>query len=194
MHVDSDGSSTMSQEPSTLARVAQRIEAISEWTGRGIAWLTLAMVLVTFAVVVLRYLFNTGWIAMQESITVMHALVFLIGAAYTLKREGHVRVDIFYRKLGPRARAVIDLLGALCLLIPVCLFISWISWEYVSASWSLYEGSREAGGLPGVFLLKSVILIMAALLLLQGIAQILHAILILTGRGKAPEPPLEPEV
>lgn len=183
----------MTQTTPQFEALAKRLERVNEWAGHAVAWLTLAMVLVTFAVVVLRYAFNLGWIAMQESITYMHATVFLIGAAYTMKREGHVRVDIFYRKLGTRARALIDLLGAVMLLLPVCLFIAWISWEYVVASWTLWEGSREAGGLPGVFLIKTLILIMTALLVLQGIAQILRAVLILRGQGTSRLPP-EPEI
>ena len=168
-----------------LLHLSRRIDRVNEWSGRAVAWLTLAMVLTTFAVVVLRYGLNTGWIAMQEAITYMHALVFLVGAAYTLKHHGHVRVDIFYRGMSPRGRAWVDLLGGVLLLIPVCGFIFWVSWAYVAESWRLLEGSREAGGLPGVFLLKSVILVMAALLLLQGVAQVLRNALRLTGMDLA---------
>jgi len=164
-----------------LEHIAEFIDTLSEWTGRLIAWLTLAMVLVTCAVVVLRYAFNLGWIALQETITYLHTLVFMLGAAYTLRHDGHVRVDIFYRRLTPRGQAWVDLLGAVLLLLPVCVFILWISWEYVAASWSLHEGSRDAGGLPLVFLLKSVIPAMALLLLLQGIAQMLRSLLVLLG-------------
>jgi TRAP-type mannitol/chloroaromatic compound transport system permease small subunit len=151
-------------------KISHIIDQLNEWTGRLMAWLTLGMVGVTFSVVVLRYLFNTGSIALQESITAMHALIFMLGAAYTLRHEGHVRVDIFYRRFGVRGRAWVDLLGVMLLLLPVTLFIIWVSWEYVASSWSLHEGSREAGGLPGVYLLKSVIPLMALLLLLQGVA------------------------
>ncbi len=164
-----------------LARLARRLDQLSEWTGRGIAWLTLGMVLVTFAVVVLRYLFNIGWIAMQESVTYMHALVFMLGAAYTLRHDGHVRVDIFYQKFSPRGRAWVDLLGTLLLLIPVTVFITWISWEYVASSWELREGSRETGGLPWVYLLKTAIPLMAILMLLQGLSLGLRSLLVLLG-------------
>ncbi len=164
-----------------LAHIARRIDQFSEWTGRAIAWLTLGMVLVTFAVVLLRYLFNTGWIAMQESITYMHALVFMLGAAYTLRHDGHVRVDIFYQKFSPRTRAWVDLLGTLLLLLPVTLFIAWVSWEYVSTAWALKEGSRETGGLPGVYLLKTAIPLMALMLLLQGTSLALRSLLVLLG-------------
>ncbi len=164
-----------------MQNISQIIEQFSEWTGRLISWLTLAMVIVTFIVVLLRYIFNLGSIALQESITFMHAMVFMLGAAYTLKQEGHVRVDIFYRRFGARGRAWVDLLGVLFLLLPVTAFITVISWDYVASSWALLEGSREPGGLPGVFLLKSVIPLMSVLLLLQGIAMALTAFAVLRG-------------
>ncbi len=169
----------------SLQRIADINDRLSDATGRVIAWLTLAMVIVTFAVVLLRYLFNIGWIAMQESITWMHALVFMLGAAYTLKEDGHVRVDIFYRSMSTRARAWVDLAGTLLLLTPVVVFILWASWDYVASSWALREGSREAGGLPGIFLLKSALLLMPALLLLQGVAHAARAVLLLLGHGDA---------
>ena len=165
-----------------MQKIVQIIDRINDVIGRGIAWLTLVMVLVTFLIVVLRYAFSIGWIAMQESVVYLHALVFMLGAAYTLKQNAHVRVDIFYNKLGDRARAWIDLAGVLLLLAPFCLFIIVISWNYVSLSWSLLEGSRDAGGLPAIFLLKTAIPVMAGLLMLQGIAQALRSILVLRGR------------
>ena len=153
-----------------------RIESINKFSGSVVSWLTLLMVLTTFVVVILRYAFDFGMIAMQESIVYMHAVIFLIGAAYTLQQNSHVRVDIIYQKLNDRQRAWIDLLGTLFLLAPTMLFIFIISWEYVSDSWEVMEGSREAGGLPGVYLLKSAILVMAALMLLQGVANVLRSL------------------
>ncbi|MFC1684539.1 TRAP transporter small permease subunit [Pseudomonadota bacterium] len=164
-----------------LLQSARALDALNEWVGRAVSWLSLLMVLVTFAVVVLRYAFDMGWIAMQESVTYMHAVLFLAGAAYTLKHQGHVRVDIFYRRFSPRAQAWVDLFGVLFLLLPVCLFIFYMSWEYVAQSWALHEGSREAGGLDGVYLLKSMILVMAGLLVLQGISSLLRCRLLLGG-------------
>jgi TRAP-type mannitol/chloroaromatic compound transport system permease small subunit len=164
----------------TLARL---LDAISDLTGRAIAWLTAVMVLTTFLVVLLRYVFDWGAIALQESVTYMHALVFMLGAAYTLRHDGHVRVDIFYRRLGPRGRAVVNLLGSLLLLMPVSLYILIESWPYVSASWAVLEGSREAGGLPGVYLLKTLMLLMPVLLLLQGLADGLRGLLLLRDGG-----------
>ena len=159
--------------------LAKLLDALSDLTGRAIAWLTAGMVLTTFLVVVLRYGFDWGSIALQESVTYMHALVFMLGAAYTLRHDGHVRVDIFYRRLGPRGQAVVNLLGSLLLLLPVSLYILIESWPYVTASWTVLEGSREAGGLPGVFLLKALLLLMPALLVLQGLADALRCLLLL---------------
>ncbi|HED19426.1 MAG TPA: TRAP transporter small permease subunit, partial [Gammaproteobacteria bacterium] len=117
--------------------------------------------------------FQFGSIAMQESILYLHASVFMLGAAYTLRVDGHVRVDIFYRGFSARRKALVDLLGSLFLLLPVCIFLLWSSRGYVSTAWSLHEGSRETGGLPYVYLLKTLIPLAAFLLILQGISQAL---------------------
>jgi TRAP-type mannitol/chloroaromatic compound transport system permease small subunit len=170
-----------------LERLARLIDAFSERSGRVLSWLTLATVLVTFLVVLLRYGFETGSIALQESVTYLHAAVFMLGAAYTLKHDAHVRVDIFYQRLGGRGRAWINLAGGLLLLLPVCVFILAGSLEYVASAWSVLEGSPEAGGLDAVYLLKTLIPLMALLLMLQGIAQCLHSILYLSGRAQAAE-------
>ncbi len=164
-----------------LLKIARGLEAVNEWTGRAVSWLALFMVLVTFLVVLLRYVFDLGWIAMQESVTYMHAVLFMAGAAYTLRHQGHVRVDIFYRGFSQRARAWVDLFGSLLLLLPVCVFIFVDSWNYVLSSWSIQEGSREAGGIEGVYLLKTMILVMAVLLIFQGVAAILRSRLLLAG-------------
>ncbi|NOY17764.1 MAG: TRAP transporter small permease subunit [Gammaproteobacteria bacterium] len=166
-----------------MLKIIQTIDHINGVIGRSIAWLTLLMVLVTFLIVVLRYVFSIGWIAMQESVIYLHTVVFMLGAAYTLKQNTHVRVDIFYEKMSPRAKAWVDLSGALLLLVPFCLFIIIISWNYVSLSWSLLEGSRDAGGLPAVFLLKTTIPAMAGLVMLQGIAQALRSVIVLRRRS-----------
>jgi len=170
-----------------LRGFAAHLDRVAEITGRSIAWLTLGMVLVTFAVVVLRYGLQIGSIALQESVTYLHAIVFMLGAAYTLKHDGHVRVDIFYQKASPRTRAWTNLLGTLFLLFPTCLFIFFSSLDYVSASWSIHEGSRETGGLDGVFVLKTVIPLMALLLLLQGCSLALRSALVIIDRQSAPD-------
>lgn len=124
---------------------------------------------------------------MQESVAFMHAGLFMLGIAYTLGSDGHVRVDILYQRLSRRGRAWVDLLGTLLLLVPVCLLILWLGWDYVLQSWRLKEGSREAGGLGGVYLLKSLILIMPSLLLLQGLSWAIRNGLYLGGVEEALE-------
>jgi TRAP-type mannitol/chloroaromatic compound transport system permease small subunit len=147
--------------PSLVARLVALI-------GESVAWLTLLMVLVTFFVVVFRYSFNLSWIWLQESIVYLHACVFMLAAAWTLQRDEHVRVDIFYRDKSPRHQAWVNLLGTLIFLLPFCGFLIFISWNYVATSWAIQEGSREASGLPWVYVLKSLILVTPVLLILQG--------------------------
>ena len=160
------------------------IEKFIDIIGRGIAWLTLAMVLLSFTIVVLRYGFNLGWIAMQESVLYLHGLVFMLGAAYTLQADGHVRVDIFYQRFSTTQKAWVNLLGGVFLLLPVCSFVFYISFDYVSASWSIMEKSSEAGGLPLVYLNKSLILLMAVSLMLQALAHISRDICLLSASNK----------
>lgn len=157
--------------PHPIETAARSLETVSEHVGRLVAWLTLAMVLIMFTVVVLRYAFDFGRIYLQESVTWMHALVFMLGAAYTLRHDGHVRVDIFYRRFTTRTRAWVDLLGTLVLLLPVSLYLLWTSWGYVVDSWAIREGSLQTGGLPAIYLLKSLLVVMPVLLVLQGLAQ-----------------------
>lgn len=169
-----------------LIRTAANLDRFAEGVGHSVSWLALGLVLVTFAVVVLRYLFSFGSIAMQESILYLHASLFLLGSAYTLQQEGHVRVDIFYREFSPRKKALVDLAGAVFLLMPVCLFLLWISWDYVVSAWEVREGSRETGGLPLVYLLKTLIPLASILLIAQGISQILRSLGTLLARRDEP--------
>ncbi|WP_445158740.1 TRAP transporter small permease subunit [Halomonas sp. E14] len=170
---------TANRDPVLLAW----LDGFTEVVGRSIAWLVVIMMVVQFAIVVMRYVFSIHSIVMQESVMYMHAMVFMLGAAWTLRHDGHVRVDIFYRRLSAKGRAWVDLLGTLFLLFPVVLFIAWSSYGYVRSSWAILERSPD-GGIPGVYLLKTLILVMMALLLLQGVAQVIRQLLIL--RGKAP--------
>ena len=165
----------------------QRIESFIEQTGRAIAWLTLAMVLIMFAVVVLRFVFDVGWIWLQESVNYLHAYVFMLGAAYTLKRDGHVRVDIFYGAMSTRGRCLVDLLGTLLLLLPFCGFIFYISWDEVIKSWAALEPSQQTGGLDFAYLLKTSMLLMPLLLSIQGLAISMRTILILRGHDSGRE-------
>ena len=162
-------------------RLASLLDALSERIGRLVSWLTLGMVLATVTVVVMRYAAGMGLIWLQESINWMHSLVFMLGAAYTLKADEHVRVDVFYRGMSERRKAVINLAGTILFLLPLCAFLLVESWQYVATSWRIAERSREAGGLPMIYLLKTVIPMMAVLLALQGISMVLRAILRLRG-------------
>ncbi len=160
----------MKPAPDSLASVARIAERMVRGLGRAVSWLGLAMVLTTATVVVLRKFFDVGFIWMQESVTWMHAAVFMLAAGYTLAADEHVRVDILYRKMSPSRRLLVDTLGTLFLLVPTCLLILVYGWNYVAVSWSIGEGSPEAGGLPGLFLLKSLIVVTPVLLLLESFA------------------------
>ena len=172
------------QERPAHSRVPDAFDKISIVTGRITSWLTLIMVIVTVVVVVMRYVFDAGAVWMQESVVWMHAMVFMVGAAYTLQQDEHVRVDIFYRDMGERRRAWVDLLGTLLFLLPLCLFLGYKSWDFVVVSWQLAESSREPGGMPYPFvpLLKSVTLVMPLLLVLQGVAMLIRALQVLRRR------------
>ncbi len=161
-------------------KIADRIDAMNDLIGRGVSWLTLFMALVMFVTVVLRYVFNMGWIWMQESVVFMHGFVFMLAGGYTLLAEEHVRIDIFYRPMSERKKAIVNLIGIVFLLFPTCFVIFYYGYSYVGDSWSVFEGSREAGGLPGVFLLKSAILVFPVLVGLQGVAKFIRALNTLT--------------
>ena len=161
-----------------------RLDRISTALGQATAWLTLFMVVITFVVVVMRYVFDAGLIWVQESVVWMHAMVFMLGSAYTLKSEEHVRVDVFYRTMGERRRAWVDLVGILIFLLPLCLFLAWKSFDFVTQSWSLKEASRESGGLqyPFIPMLKSVLLLMPLTVALQGVSLFLSSLRTLRGK------------
>ena len=175
-----------------LARLVRGIDRLNDLIGKGVAWLTLLMVLITFFVCVMRYGFNWGRVWIQESYVWLHGIVFMVAAGYTLLHNGHVRVDIFYRPASARHKAWVDLFGTLVLLLPVVIMVFVVSWPYVAESWAKLEGSREAGGLQGLFLLKSVILVFCVLTGLQAISLAARSILVLKGHPEfGPE---EPEV
>jgi TRAP-type mannitol/chloroaromatic compound transport system permease small subunit len=162
-----------------LAAAVRAIERLNDAIGRAVSWICLAMVLTTATVVVLRYVFAVGFVWLQESYVWMHAVVFMVGAGYTLLHDGHVRVDVFYRPAGRRYKAWVDLIGSLVLLLPTACVVAYMSHDYVADSWVRFETSREAGGLPGLFLLKTVIPIFCLLVALQGLALAGRSVLIL---------------
>ena len=161
------------------------IDRLNHSIGVTVAWFALAMVLVQFLVVVLRYVFGVGSLFMQESIIYLHGTMFMLGSAYALLHNGHVRVDVFYRDADPRWKAKVDFAGHVLFLIPVCVLIFIYSWPYVVNSWASLEGSRETSGIPAVFLLKTVVLVFCVLMILQGLAQGLKALMVMTGRLRA---------
>jgi len=153
------------------------IDRFNRATGNLVAWLTLIMVVVTCIIVVMRYVFDAGLIWLQESVIWMHATVFMVGAAYTLLHEDHVRIDVFYRVMSDRRRAWIDLIGVMVFLLPLCGLLGVTSYEFAAVSWSIHEASRESGGLPFPFvpILKSVLVVMPLAVGLQGISMLLRS-------------------
>jgi TRAP-type mannitol/chloroaromatic compound transport system permease small subunit len=158
-----------------MLKLANRIDSLTRAIGRAAAWLALAIVLSQFALVLARYAFGLGSIWLSESVMYAHAALFLGAAAWTLQSGGHVRVDIFYADAAPRTKAIVDLVGALLLLLPFALVLGWLSSSYAARSWAILERSREASGLPLVFLLKTLIPLFALMLALQGVSQAIHA-------------------
>lgn len=163
----------------------QAIDALTETCGKLLALLLPVMVLLTFAIVVARYLFDVGTIAGQETVMYLHGTAFMLGFAYALKHNAHVRVDVLANRFTPRTRSIIDLFGHLVFLLPMCACVIWFSWDYVMAAWRVREGSAEVGGIPAVYLLKSLLIASSVLLALQGLAEIGRCIQAL--RGNAPE-------
>ncbi len=164
-----------------LARLVRGIDRLNDRIGEAVSWLTLAMVLVTFLVVVARYGFSWGRIWIQETYVWMHGAVFMLAAGYTLLHDGHVRVDVIYRPASDRFKAWVNLIGALLLLLPMVLVVLVYTVPYVEASWLRLEMSREAGGLPGLFLYKTIIPVFCILVGLQGLALAGRSVLVLRG-------------
>lgn len=164
---------------SSLHVIVGLIDALTEFSGKFLAWLSLLMATLTTLVVILRYGFNIGSITSQEAVIYMHGSLFMLGAAYTLKADAHVRVDIFYQRFSKRTRAWVNSIGGIVFLIPLCVFIFGISWNYVAESWAIRETSPEPGGIPAVFVLKTLLPVMALNLLLQGTAETLRNALVL---------------
>lgn len=159
-----------------MESIYQTIFDFNDRLGRAIRWLGLLLVISTGLVVALRYLFNWSPIALQETMTYLHASLFMLGAAYTLKHNGHVRVDVFYQNFSARKQAYVNLFGTLFLLFPTCLFILVICFPYVAASWEIKETSIEGNGLPFVYLLKTLLLLQPILLMVQGVGEVLMSI------------------
>lgn len=167
-----------------LSKTAVWINQLNYRLGQLVSWLTLLLVALVIIVVLSRYLLGIGSIAIQESISYVHAIIFMLGLAFTLQRGGHVRVDIFYREFSVRRKAMVDLMGTIIFVFPFCGLILFGSWDYVMASWSIKETSSETGGIAAVYWLKTLMIIMPITLALQGIAQIIDSILLLTASAE----------
>jgi len=169
-----------------LQRIVSFLDGLAELLGRFASVFAPLMLLVTCYVVVTRYVLNTGSVAVQDLVTYCNALIFTLGAGYALKHDAHVRVDIFYSQAKPRTKALVNLVGTLFMLLPVMVFLLLTCWNYVASAWAIREGSPDTGGLPYVYLLKTLILVLGGVLILQGVAEALRSLLqLLEGRGPA---------
>jgi len=167
-----------------LRKLVNSIDRFTAITGSVLAWCVLLMALITTTVVVLRYGFSTGAIALQESITYLHGSLFMLGVAYALYSGAHVRVDIFYRDFTARQKAWVNALGGIVFLLPLCVVVVVLSWGYVADSWAVRESSPEPGGIPFLYLLKSLLPLMAINLAIAGCADIVrNAVLLVRGES-----------
>lgn len=166
---------------SALQTIARWIDTLNEWVGQGVSWVSLGLVLVVFVDVVMRYLFKTSFVFTQELEWHLFAFIFLMGAGYTLLKDGHVRVDIFYQRLGRKSRAWVNFIGVILFLIPGCTMIILTSWKFVYNSWSIMEGSPDPGGIPLRFIIKGCITVGFLLLLLQGLSLGIHSLMQILG-------------
>jgi TRAP-type mannitol/chloroaromatic compound transport system permease small subunit len=178
-------------EKDTLIALLTRFKNATDWItdllGRSISWMTVVMVIMVLIVVFTRYFLQVGSIALQESVPYLHAIVFLLGISYTLQQDGHVRVDIFYRKFSSRRKALINFFGGIFFLMPVSGLILYSSWDYVWTSWAIGETSAENNGLPFVYLLKTLMIFMPITLILQGIAEVVQSLLIIIEKPDLPK-------
>ena len=167
-----------------IKKVIFNIEKLNKKTGEAVSWLVLSMALTAFFVVLLRYFYNIGFVWMQESYIWMHGLIFLFGASYALMNDKHVRVDIFYRLTSEKIKALINIIFSILFLIPFIIVISKYSIPYILKSWDGLEKSREAGGIPFLYLYKSCLLLFCINLFFQTISLIFRCLLVLSNKEK----------
>ena len=172
-----------------IKKLSRWIDTLNQWVGRGVSWVTLALVLVVFVDVVMRYLFNTSFVFTQELEWHLFGFIFLMGAGYTLLHDGHVRVDIIYQRVGLKPRAWINLCGVILFLIPGCIMVITTSFKFALNAFEIMEGSPDPGGIPFRFVIKSCIPVGFTLLLLQGISLGMHSVMQILGIEKTGERP-----
>ncbi|MEH6443758.1 MAG: TRAP transporter small permease subunit [Oceanospirillaceae bacterium] len=160
-----------------------RIDSVNHHLGHSIRWFALIMVLLQFAIVMLRYLFGISFIFLSETVLYLHAALFMLGAGYTMLVDGHVRVDIFYATMSLQKKAVINLFGHVFFLLPMCVLIIYMSWRFVLNSWSILEGPLSVGGIPASFILKTIIPLFCILLIVQASAAIARDFIIAFSTG-----------
>ena len=176
-----------------FALAVRWISGLNRLVGMTFAWLSLAIVLVCFSVVVQRYVFSTTQLWMQDLYVWLNGAMFTAVAGFALLRNDHVRVDIFYRPATIRTKALIDFIGVVLFVLPFCWIVYLYGMPFVSRSWRIHEGSANVGGMPGLFILKSFIIAFAVLIALQGIAMICRSILVLAGEEHRLPPDLRYE-
>lgn len=177
-----------------LQRLADRIDALGEFIGRAVAWLAVVMVLLGSYNAVIRYVGKLAGKSLASNTLLeaqwyLFAVLFLGGAAWTLKEDAHVRVDVIYGRLGPRGKAWIDLVGTLAFLLPFCVFGVWVSLSPVIESWQTWEASPDPGGLPR-YPIKTLVPLAFILLGAQGVSMAIRNLLVLLGVPKPGEPAL----
>jgi TRAP-type mannitol/chloroaromatic compound transport system permease small subunit len=165
-----------------VRKVVEQLDGVNRAVGHAVRWLALFMMLIQFVIVLLRYVFGISSIATNESVLYLHAALFMLAAGYTLLVDGHVRVDIFYGRMSDAGKNAIDLFGHVVLLIPSMLTMLYWTWPSVRNAWAILEGPISVGGIPAVFLLKSLIPVFCVLLLLQSVLEVMR---ILSGRRAA---------
>ena len=167
-----------------LAQCARLIDNFSEVTGRAVSWLTLVMVILVTLDVIMRYLFSMSFVAVQELEWHLFAVIFLLGGGYTLRHNGHVRVDVLYQRLGSRGKAWINIFGCLFFLFPGCFLMISTSIPFAASSITLHEMSPDPGGLCCRYILKLIIPLAFVFTGLQGISLFIHSIMELSGRSE----------
>ncbi|MCI5049718.1 MAG: TRAP transporter small permease subunit [Rickettsiales bacterium] len=170
-----------------MKRVAQVIDKINEWLGNLVSWLSLFMVLMMTINVLMRYALSEGVPWQQEIVRFAHGILFLAGAAYALKHEALVRVDVLYQQMCEKRKAWVNVIGTIVFLFPTCAALAYFSNNYIMNSWAIYEGSAEYKGMPGVFVFKSFIWVAALTLAMQGVSLIVHSIAVIKGEEHVPE-------
>jgi TRAP-type mannitol/chloroaromatic compound transport system permease small subunit len=166
-------------------RLAGAIDAASATVGGAVRWLAVGLVLVQFAVVVLRYTYGSSFVWMQEGVVYLHAMLFMLAIGTTYMLDAHVRVDFFSARWSERGRALAEILGVLLAVLPFCWLVAWASWGYVAVSFRLGEGPMQVGGLPLLPYLKGLILVMAGLLAAQAVSVLIRAAAVLAGAADA---------